>query len=138
MPYNDHKTVLMADDDIEDCFLATEAFSESGADADFSCVHDGMALMDYLLDDSRLENKKLPALILLDLNMPRKDGRTALVEIKSQPALQHIPIVILTTSREQMDITFTTQAGADSFITKPATFDAWVEMMKSLAEGWLK
>ncbi len=120
---NNHKIVLMADDDAEDCMLATEAFTESGAQAGFSCVEDGMELFDYLSVHSDPESKSLPALILLDLNMPRKDGRAALVEIKSKPALRHIPIVNLTTSREQRDIDFTTEAGADMFITKPATFD---------------
>jgi CheY-like chemotaxis protein len=128
----------MADDDEEDCMLATEAFQETGAKASFSCVEDGMELMDYLSAHSSQEDMKLPSLILLDLNMPRKDGRAALVEIKSQHALQRIPIVVLTTSREQRDIDFTTRAGADSFITKPATFDEWVEMMKSLAQTWLR
>lgn len=137
MPNSNHKTVLMADDDAEDCMLATEAFMESGARATFSCVEDGMELMEYLALHSSPHTRALPALILLDLNMPRKDGRAALVEIKSQPLLRSIPIVILTTSREQRDIDFTTRAGADSFITKPASFDRWVEMMKLLAETWL-
>lgn len=129
---NNHKMVLMADDDADDCMLAREAFMESGAQATFSCVEDGMELMEYLSLHSG------PSLILLDLNMPRKDGRAALVEIKSQPLLRSIPVVILTTSREQRDIDFTIRAGADSFITKPASFDKWVEMMKSLAQTWLR
>ncbi len=128
----------MADDDVEDCFLATEAFAESGAEAAFSCVLDGIELMDHLIEHSRSKAKWLPDLILLDLNMPRKDGRQALIEIKSEPALQHIPIVILTTSEVQKDIEFIMKAGAESFITKPATFDKWVGMMKSLAESWLR
>jgi CheY-like chemotaxis protein len=103
----------------------------------FACVEDGIDLMDYLAERSRSESGALPDLILLDLNMPRKDGRKALVEIKSNPALQRIPIVILTTSEEQRDIAMTIEAGAESFITKPATFDEWVEIMKSLAEHWL-
>jgi CheY-like chemotaxis protein len=137
VPDRAHKAVLMADDDAEDCMLATEAFRESGSEAAFSCVADGIELMDYLAERSQSAAGALPDLILLDLNMPRKDGRKALVEIKSQPALQRIPIVILTTSEEQRDIAFTIDAGADSFITKPATFDEWVEIMKSLAEYWL-
>jgi CheY-like chemotaxis protein len=127
----------MADDDMEDCLLAAEAFSESGAKASFSCVEDGEELMDYLSEHSRPEIERLPALILLDLNMPRKDGREALLEIKAEPGLKNIPIVILTTSEEQRDISFTMNAGAESFITKPATFDGWIEIMKSLAESWL-
>jgi CheY-like chemotaxis protein len=138
VPDRAHKIVLMADDDAEDCMLATEAFRESGSEAAFSCVEDGIELMDYLSERSRSEAEALPDLILLDLNMPRKDGRKALVEIKSEPALQRIPIVILTTSEEQKDIAFTMKAGAESFITKPATFDEWVEMMRSLTESWLR
>ena len=98
----DHqKTVLMADDDAEDCRLATKAFAESGAKVVFSCVLDGIELMNHLTEHSRSEAKGLPDLILLDLNMPRKNGWQALIEIKAEPALQHIPIVILTTSEEQ-------------------------------------
>ena len=130
--------VLMADDDAEDCWLASEAFAESGVKAVFCCVLDGIELMDYLSGPSRSEAKGLPSLILLDLNMPRKDGREALMEIKSDPAFQHIPIIILTTSRNEKDIEFTMKVGAESFITKPATFDEWVEMMKSLEENWLR
>lgn len=137
MPDNYHKTVLMADDDAEDCMLATEAFAESGAKAAFSCVLDGIELIDYLSEHSGSEAKRLPDLILLDLNMPRKDGRKALVEIKSKPALRRIPIVIFTSSEEKEDEDFTMKAGAESFITKPATFDEWVEVMKSLAKSWL-
>lgn len=132
------KTVLMADDDTEDCMLATEAFAQSGAKGALSCVLDGTELMHYLFERSHYKTKTLPALILLDLNMPQKDGREALVEIKSEPALRHIPVVILTTSEEQKDIDFAMKTGAESFITKPASFDEWVEMMKSLAQSWLQ
>ena len=138
MPDSDHKTVLMADDDPEDCMLASHAFAESGAKAAFSCVEDGVELMDYLSEHSRSDAKRLPDLILLDLNMPQKDGRQALIEIKSEPALQHIPIVILTTSELQEDVDLTLKAGAELFITKPATFDEWVEIMRSLAEHWVQ
>jgi CheY-like chemotaxis protein len=138
MTGEDQRVVLMADDDPEDCMVATEAFRESGAKASFSCVIDGVELIDYLSKHSRSTMKNLPNLILLDLNMPRKDGRKALVEIKSEPSLQSIPIVILTTSEEQRDIAFILKAGADAFITKPARYDDWVLMMKSLAESWLK
>lgn len=136
MPDSDEKTVLMADDDAEDCLLASEALSEAGVTCAFSCVEDGVELMKYLSVHTRPE-ARLPALILLDINMPRKDGREALIEIKSDPALKNIPIVILTNSEEQRDINFTMNAGAESFITKPVTFSGWIEIMKSLAERWL-
>ena len=133
----DQKIVLMADDDAEDCMLANEAFDASGAKATFSCVEDGTELMDYLSERFRSKINGLPDLILLDLNMPRKDGREALLEIKAEPAFRNIPIVILSTSKEDRDITFSMKAGANSFVTKPATFGEWVEIMKSLAEAWL-
>jgi len=134
----DQCAVLMADDDEEDCLLAAEAFAKSGAKADFFCVLDGIELMQRLSARYISETVELPDLILLDLNMPRKDGRQALLEIKADPVFQHIPIVILTTSKEEMDIAFSMKAGAELFITKPATFDEWVEIMKSLAESWLR
>ncbi len=117
------KTVLMANDDPEDCMLASYAFAESGAKVVFSCVLDGIELMNHLTELSRSEAKGLPDLILLDLNMPRKNGWQALIEIKAEPALQHIPIVILTSSQERADADSTLKAGAKSFITKPASFD---------------
>ena len=131
-------TVLMADDDVDDCYLAKEAFLETGAKATFSCVEDGEELIDYLLKHSRPEIKGLPKLILLDLNMPRKDGRQALRAIKADPTLRDIPIIIFTTSEEKKDICFAMKAGADLFITKPAIFDKWVEIMKSLVIKWLE
>lgn len=130
------KTVLIADDDAEDCMLACDAFAEIGAKIAFSSVADGIELMAYLSEHSLSAAKRLPDLILLDMNMPRKDGRQALVEIKSEPAFQHIPIVILTSSEDRADVDFTMKAGAESYFTKPATFDEWVEIMRSLAQSW--
>jgi len=86
------QAVLTADDNTEGCFLATEAFLESGADAAFSCVEDGVEPMDYLAERSRSEEGGLPGLIVLDLNMPLTDGRKALAKIKSDPKLKDIPI----------------------------------------------
>ncbi len=137
MEKKDQYAILMADDDEEDCMLAAKAFAESGAKADFSCVLDGIELMQHLSARSLSQTGELPNLILLDLNMPRKDGREALREIKTDPALQHIPIVVLTTSKEEKDIAFSMKAGAESFVTKPAVFEDWVEIMKSLARNWL-
>lgn len=95
--------------------------------------------MEFLLKRVKAsEGRDLPDLVLLDLNMPLKDGRQALLEIKSTPALRHIPVIILTTSQEERDIAFTKKAGADSFVTKPATFAEWVKIMENLAEAWLQ
>lgn len=132
--------VLMADDDEDDCMLARDAFEESQAPGDFCCVQDATELLNYLLGSGKYGERArapLPALIILDLNMPGKDGRQALREIKSIPALQNIPVVILTTTREDKDIAFSREMGANSIITKPAEFEKWVEMMKSLAQSWL-
>jgi two-component system, response regulator len=125
--------VLMADDDEDDCTLAKDAFRESGARGEIESVEDGIKLMDYL---SRSD--PLPRLILLDLNMPRKDGRQTLKEIKADPKLQAIPIVILTTSREKEDMADTRAMGAEAFITKPGAFGQWVGIMKGLADRWFE
>jgi len=116
-----HKTpvVVMADDDDDDCMLARDAFKESGAGGDFLCVEDGIELFDYL---SR--TGLLPALILLDLNMPKKDGREALAEIKADPALRRIPVVVMTTSKAEEDIFRMYDLGSNSFISKPITLTA--------------
>jgi len=130
------KTILMADDDIEDCEIAKIALEESGALVGFNTVKDGMELIDYLVHSSVYGGQ--PDLILLDLNMPKKDGRKALVEIKSNPIFQQIPIVILTTSNQKEDIKLTMSAGAHDFITKPDGFEDWCEIMKSLVKKWLE
>jgi len=129
---NSEPLILMADDDDDDCTLARNALRESGARSTMLCIDNGMELMDYL---SRSE--PAPVLILLDLNMPIKDGRQVLKEIKSTPAFQHIPVVVFTTSRESKDIAYSVEMGAQSFITKPNTFREWVSVMKSLADQWL-
>jgi CheY-like chemotaxis protein len=129
-------SVLMADDDEDDCLLASSAFQEAGMAAKLCLVADGKELMDYLNRNGTFcdpAQSPRPNLILLDLNMPRKDGREALVEIKSDPRLNTIPIVILTTSRQERDIVLCKKAGAVDFVTKPASFEGWVQIVKSLA-----
>jgi CheY-like chemotaxis protein len=132
----DQRKILMADDDEEDRLLAKEAFEATGTEAALSFVEDGMELMEYLLNHSGPNSNALPDIILLDLNMPRKNGREALLEIRSEPTLRHIPIVILTTSEEESDIALSIKAEADGFITKPAVFDEWIEIMKSVSKCW--
>lgn len=132
MEHSNYPLVLMADDDDDDCTLAKDAFRESGVPGSLRCVENGVELMEYLL-----RSEPVPALILLDLNMPVKDGRQALREIKSMPGLQEIPIVVLTTSREEEDIAFSGEMGAQSFITKPNTFAEWIGIMRSFADQWL-
>jgi CheY-like chemotaxis protein len=121
--------VLMADDDEDDCMFARDAFEKSGILGVVDFVADGAELLEYLSGSD-----VLPALILLDLNMPRKNGQQALKEIKATPAFQNIPVVILTTSRQEKDVEFCRKHGASSFLTKPSSFSEWIEIMKSLAE----
>lgn len=134
-------TVLMADDDADDCLLVKDAFSESRLNTVLRFVEDGEELMDYLLRrggyvDPRLSPR--PGIILLDLNMPKKDGREALREIKTDPELRAIPIVVLTTSKEDVDITQSYDLGASSFIIKPVTFNRLVSVVKSFGKYWFE
>jgi len=132
-------TVLMADDDPDDCLFVKDAFGETGMAKDFRCVEDGEELLSYLRRQGKYADTSLsphPDLILLDLNMPRKDGREALKEIKLNPDLRSIPIVILTTSREERDVAESYSMGANSFITKPSDFDELIEFVRTLGAYW--
>lgn len=134
-------TILMADDDEDDCMLAREALAESRLPNDLHFVQDGEELMDYLYRRGQYAQKSSsprPALILLDLNMPKKDGREALREIKTDPNLRQIPVVVLTTSKSEEDIYRTYDLGANSFITKPVTFGSLVEVMKTIEKYWFE
>ena len=131
----------MADDDPDDCLLIKEAFQESLISNSIYFVEDGVELMDYLRRQDKFENPRdapTPDLILLDLNMPRKDGREALAEIKSDPRLRYIPVVVLTTSKAEEDIMRSYDIGAASYITKPVTFDGLVEAIRGLGQYWVQ
>ena len=134
-------TILMADDDADDRLMTKEAFEESGLVNDLRFVEDGVELMEYLRREGKYSdpaNSPRPGLILLDLNMPKKDGREALKEIKSDPNLKSIRIVILTTSNAGEDIFRTYDLSAASYITKPVTFDGMAEVIKTLGKYWLE
>jgi CheY-like chemotaxis protein len=121
--------------------MAKDAFEEARLLNDLRFVGDGEELMDYLRGQGRYSGEDCaprPGLVLLDLNMPRKDGREALREIKTDPDLRQIPIVVLTTSKAEEDICRTYDLGVNSFITKPVTFEGLVEVVKSLAWYWLR
>lgn len=131
--------ILIADDDEDDCLLIQDAFAESNLSNPLFFVKDGEELLDYLYRRDRyrrVEQFPLPSLILLDLNMPKKDGREALQEIKSDPNLRRIPIVVLTTSQEQEDILRSYSLGVSSFIAKPVTFEQLVEAIQRIAHYW--
>jgi two-component system, response regulator len=134
-------TILLADDDPDDRLLTRDAFEESRLRNVLEMVEDGEELMDYLHSRGRYsgENAKpRPSLILLDLNMPRKDGREALKEIKSCPDLRNIPVVVLTTSKAEEDILRTYDLGVNSFIIKPVTFDGMVDVLKTVGKYWFE
>jgi CheY-like chemotaxis protein len=133
-------TILMADDDDDDFVLTQKALKESKLLNTLVRVKDGEELMDYLLSRGVYEGKKLqrPGVILLDLNMPRMDGREALKEIKATPSLSNIPIVVFTTSKAEEDIYRSYQLGSNSFITKPVTFENLITVMKALGTYWFE
>ena len=129
----------MADDDADDRLLAKDALAECKLPGELHFVEDGEELLDYLHRRgkySQLGNSPRPGLILLDLNMPRKDGREALREIKSNSELRKIPVVVLTTSKADTDIAQIYDLGANSFISKPVTFDSLVKVMRILGDYW--
>jgi CheY-like chemotaxis protein len=132
-------TILLADDDEDDRNLVRNALWEARLLNELRMVGDGEELMDYLKHRGKYTDPTSaprPGLILLDLNMPRKDGREALAEIKQDPALKSIPIVILTTSTAEEDIVRTYCSGANSYISKPVTFHGLVGVMRTLGGYW--
>lgn len=133
--------ILMADDDEDDILLTKKALEKGKLLNPLHTVQDGEELLDYLLRRGPYTNKKnapRPGLILLDLNMPKKDGREALREIKSQDALRDIPIVVFTTSKAEEDIYRSYKLGVNSFITKPVTLDSLIDVMRTLGKYWFE
>ena len=133
-------TILMADDDDEDCAFARDALAESRLANDLHVVSDGAEALDFLRATGAYAAAPPPRpdLILLDLNMPKLDGRQVLAELKADPALRAIPVVVLTTSRAEEDIFWSYDLGASSFITKPVTFAALVEVMANWRRYWFE
>ena len=129
-PSRVENVILVADDDEDDCWFVQDSLKENGWTGGLRFVHDGIELMDYLQRCEPNSNAlPCPDLILLDLNMPRKDGREVLREIKADPNLSPLPIIVLTTSNEKQDMELCAQLGVISFITKPAGYDEWVKVM---------
>ncbi len=133
--------ILMADDDADDCLLVREALVENGRDYDLRVVRDGEDLLDYLHRRGPYAPAgaaPLPDLILLDLKMPKMDGREALRELKGDARLKQIPVVVLTTSTDHGDIEYAYRMGVNSYLTKPVTFRALVDLMDTLAKYWFE
>lgn len=134
-------TILMADDSEDDRMMTREALEESFVINELREVEDGEELMDYLQRRGKYSDPRdspRPGLILLDLNMPRKSGQEALEEIKADASLRQIPVVVLTTSADEHDIFRSYDVGVNSFITKPVTFEALVEVMKTFGKYWIE
>jgi len=133
-------TILMADDDPDDRLLIREALNDANFPVDHvHFVEDGEDLMDFLLGRKKYNGankQKLPDLIFLDLNMPKKDGREALREIKSTPGLRHIPVIVFSTSTSPQDIKTSYDTGANTFISKSGTFDSLVAAMQTIKSYW--
>jgi CheY-like chemotaxis protein len=133
--------ILIAEDDPDDRQWIKEALIETHMPADVRFVEDGEELMDFLYHRGKYKTTSTlsyPGLILLDLNMPRKDGREALKEIKVDPRLRHVPVIILTTSKSEEDIFRTYNLGANSVILKPVTYSGLIDIMRSLTQYWLE
>jgi CheY-like chemotaxis protein len=133
--------ILMAEDDPDDRFLTREALKEAHLANELRFVEDGEDLMDYLLSKGKYEetdSAPRPGIILLDLNMPRKDGREALKEIKDDPALRSIPVVVLTTSKAEEDILRSYDLGVSGYVTKPVTLHELIGVMKTLGQYWFE
>lgn len=126
-------TILIADDDEDDIFLMQSALSEYGISNPTAIFNDGMALLDYL----RQPKEAKVGLILLDLNMPRMDGRETLKILKSEAKLRKIPVVVMTTSKSQEDIEDCYSLGANCYIVKPASFDAFNDTIFTLVKFWI-
>ncbi len=133
--------ILYADDDANDRLLAAEAMRESGVANRLEMVEDGAQLLAYLRHEGPFADpgrSPRPSIILMDLNMPRMDGREALTHIMEDPDLARIPVVVLSTSRAATDVDRSYAAGARSYVAKPVTFDSLVQVMKDLARYWFE
>ncbi len=133
-------TILMADDDEDDRRLTREALEEGRLVNDLRFVENGEELLEYLRHEGAYASREAPrpGLILLDLNMPKMDGRTALDTIKRDPELRAIPVVVLTTSKADEDIYESYDLGVNSYIVKPVTFEALVDILQTLEKYWFE
>ena len=137
-PTQEPAVLLLAEDDSDDRLLVKDALEECQWGGELRCVENGEELLDYLLHRGKYEGADAPrpGVILLDLNMPRKDGCQALREIRATPGLRRIPVVILTTSKADADVDTSYELGANSFIPKPVQFESLVNVIRQLGQYW--
>jgi CheY-like chemotaxis protein len=134
-------TILLADDDEDDREMTRDALAHAHLSNEVRFVQDGEELLDYLRHRGRYagdEDAPRPGVILLDLNMPKKDGREALAEIKADSDLRSIPVIVLTTSKDEADVFSSYDLGVNSFITKPVTFAGLVDVMRTWQRYWFE
>lgn len=131
-------SILIAEDDADDRFLLETAFTECGYKDDIKFVENGVELLQELkaLNTQKTVDKKFPGFILLDLNMPKKDGREALKEIKENPDLKKIPVVVFTTTKNENEIKRCYELGANTYVVKPASFDELVKVIHQIRSYW--
>jgi chemotaxis family two-component system response regulator Rcp1 len=129
--------ILLVDDNPADLDLTIDALAQSPWRTHVSTVSDGDEAMNYLQQEGKYAEAIRPHLVLLDLNLPRKDGRSVLADMKSKPALRRIPVVIFSTSRARKDIESSYELGANSYVSKPPTLSEWVSAVKLLNEFWI-
>jgi CheY-like chemotaxis protein len=137
---NLHIPILIADDDEDDRYLLKSAFEDCQFENPLFYAENGVEVMDYLLRRNKYQNEEeypLPGLIFLDLNMPKKDGREALKEIKQHPELRSIPVIVMTTSKAELDIHISYQNGANCYVTKPVSFEQLVSVVQIMGRFWL-
>jgi CheY-like chemotaxis protein len=135
------QVILIAEDDPDDQLLARDALRQINRDQNLHFVEDGLELMDYLKNHGKYtdpNNAPRPRLILLDLNLPGKDGRQALKEIKNDPELRRIPVIIYTTSKAREDILRSYDSGSNAYIIKPETFTEIIEVMRVIDQHWFR
>ena len=130
--------ILLVEDNPGDVRLTKEALKEGKVYSNLHTVKDGVEAMEFLRRQGKYKDAPRPDIILLDLNLPRKDGREVLAEIKEDPDLRRIPVVVLTTSKAEEDIVRTYDLGAESYVTKPVTFDSLVDVVRTLGRYWLE
>lgn len=130
--------ILLVEDNLPDVRLTLEAFKDAKVLNNLHVAHDGVEAMAFLRSEGAFAGVPRPDLILLDLNLPRKDGREVLDEIKRDPAFEHIPVVILTTSQAEQDILRSYHLRANAFITKPVDLDQFFKVIKTIEQFWLE
>lgn len=130
--------ILIAEDDVDDRFLLKKAFEESGFTESVDFVDNGIQLLEYLKQSQQAQRQNYPRLILLDLNMPRMDGKQVLKEIKEDPEFKKIPVVVFTTSRNELIINKCYEMGANTYIIKPVSFEGLLSIVQQLKSYWIQ